>query len=134
VYCATPEEIEVLTDRAMRLRLEGNTYERIAKTIGYSYKRTYDFVQMALARRRDITDELAAQLRKVQLERLYRIYEAHAPTVESVKSAMVMLKVLEREARSMRRNPSYSRPSFHPTTTIFHVSPSRSSWACGTYC
>ena len=81
------------------MRLERNTYERFAKAIGYSYKRTYDFVQLALARRRDITDELAAQLRNVQLERLYRIYEAHAPTVESVKSAMVMLKVLEREAR-----------------------------------
>jgi hypothetical protein len=84
---------------ALRLRLEGNTYEKIAKAIGYSYKRIYDFVQMALARRHDITDELAALLRKVQLERLGRIYEAHAPAVESVKSAMVMLKVLEREAR-----------------------------------
>jgi hypothetical protein len=98
-YCATPAEREALTERALELRLQGMTYEKIGKSIGYSYRSVYNFIQEGLARRRDVTNELAAQLRKLQLERLDRIYAAHAPTVDSAKSATIMLKVLEREAK-----------------------------------
>jgi predicted nucleic acid-binding protein len=99
LYCATPVEREVLTERSLALRLEGRTYEQIAKIIGYSYKRTYDFVQAALARRHDITNELAARLRKESIEQLDQIYAAHADNVGDYKSAMVMLKVHERKAQ-----------------------------------
>jgi hypothetical protein len=98
-YCATPAEREALTARALELRLEGMTYERIGKSIGYSYRSVYNFIQEGLARRRDVPNELAAQLRKQTLEQLDRIYEAHAGNVANYKSAIIMLKVLERQAR-----------------------------------
>lgn len=88
-----------MTEHALELRLEGHTYERIAKIIGYSYGRAYGFVQEALARRKEITTELASRLRKQTLERLDRIYQAHAPSVQNDKSAMIMLKTLERQAK-----------------------------------
>ena len=55
--------------------------------------------QEGLARRRDVTNELAARLRKQALEQLDRIYEAHAGNVASEKSASIMLMVLERQAK-----------------------------------
>lgn len=107
-FCATPEEREVLTERALELRLEGHTYERIGKFVGYSYRSVHRFIEEALARRKEITDELAARLRKLQLARLERIYAAHAPNIADYKSATIMLKVLEREARLLGLDASDS--------------------------
>jgi hypothetical protein len=104
-------KIEVLTGRALELRLAGRTYEQIAKLIRYSCKRTYDFVQIALARRHDVTNQLVAQLRKKSLEQLASIYSAHASNVGNHKSAMVMLKIHERKAKLGQLHPVHWRNS-----------------------
>lgn len=79
--------------------MQGHTYESIARIIGYSFTRAYQFVQMGLGKRADITTKLAGRLRKQALERLDRIYEAHADRVGCAKSAVVLLKTLERQAK-----------------------------------
>ena len=100
------QQSEDFTSQALDLRLQGLTYERVAKRLGCSIEGARKAVMRGLERMRTETAEVAAEVRELERARLERIDESlsdmEARTEdESTRLAIIdrRLKVADRRAR-----------------------------------
>lgn len=97
----SPEVVEakVRAAQALKLRMEGKTFEAIAEELGYAGKQgAYDAVRRSLA---EITREPAEELIRLDLERLDAMWGVHYLNAQGgdVQALAACLKLMERRAR-----------------------------------
>jgi len=91
----------VLAAEAMKLRMQGLTFDEIAAKCGYSSRqRAHEAVSKAL---KEITREPAEELRTLELERLDAMFTTHFDRARkgSVDSLGAALRIMERRAKLM---------------------------------
>ncbi len=83
------------------MRKKGYTYERIAFELGCNHGTAWRYVQQALKRLMAEINESAAEVRRLELERLDTYLEKLAPGIENgdVKAITTALRVGERRSR-----------------------------------
>lgn len=78
--------IEAMRQRATELRLQGKSYRAIAAEMGCNESTAYYYVKAVLQRTIDTADETAAELRRVELERIDAIIAALTPDLSGIDS------------------------------------------------
>jgi hypothetical protein len=96
----SPRAIAVAEKRAeaIRLRIEGETFRRIAETLGVTTGRAHQLVDEAM---RETVQEPAEHLRQIELARLDMMMPAVMEKARRgrLRSIYTMLRIMERRAR-----------------------------------
>jgi hypothetical protein len=84
------------TERALELRIAGKSLRYIATMLGISHQSVHELIQRAMSVK---IDQPAAELRRLEVERLDAIFDALFEQRGHPETARTLVKVMERRAK-----------------------------------
>lgn len=89
------------TEKALAMRLEGHSLVQIGARLNLTAARISYMLTDKLAAMREHSDEMAKDIRTIELSRLDALFLAHWPLRKNVKSAQVLLNIMERRHKML---------------------------------
>jgi hypothetical protein len=113
--------------KAVQLRLAGMTYRQIGEEMGFSEQRAWSLVQKEIQRVNRHRKEAAAEMLRLELERLDRLHAAfwEQAVAGDLDAAAFVLRLMQRRARLLGLDAPAAKgapdPAVHITITLEQV-------------